>query len=63
MAEDLKFHWLEVGTTIPLYTVFAKNEKQALKKLQKYLAKIGKDSIELVKVNQDGKVTETTDQT
>jgi len=54
MAEDLKFHWLEVGTTIPLYTVFAKNEKQALKKLRKYLAKVGKDNIELVKVNQDG---------
>lgn len=50
MSDQQKFNWLEAGTTIPLYTVYAKTEKQALKKLSSYLAKIGKSGIELVKV-------------
>lgn len=53
MNHQQKFNWLEAGTTIPLYTVYAKTEKQALKKLNSYLVKIGKSGIELVKVMGD----------
>jgi len=59
MNTEKKWHWLEVGTKIPLYTVFAKNEKLALKKLTSYLAKIGKSGIELVKVTDHGEATTT----
>lgn len=47
--EQKKFHWLEQGTDKPLYTVFAVSEKMALKKLYRFLEKIGKQDIELVK--------------
>ena len=50
MSDQIKFNWLEQGTSIPLYTVYAKNEKQALKKLSSYLSKIGKSEIKLVRV-------------
>ncbi|MFP0525174.1 hypothetical protein ACLDWI_09710 [Acinetobacter baumannii] len=45
-----QYHWVELGTTKPLFTVFAKTEKQALSKLRKYLAKVGKEKIELARV-------------
>ncbi len=45
-----KYHWIELGTTIPVFTVMAKSEKQAMKKLRSYLAKIGKEEIELVRI-------------
>ena len=53
MNHQQKFNWLEAVTTIRLYTVYAKTEKQALKKLNSYLVKIGKSGIELVKVMGD----------
>ena len=59
MNTEKEWHWLEVGTKIPLYTVFAKNEKLALKKLTSYLAKIGKSGIELVKVIDHGEASTT----
>ena len=40
-----KYQWLETGTTKPVYTVMAKTEKQAIKKLGNYLAKIGKSGV------------------
>ncbi|HCV3139951.1 TPA: hypothetical protein OV568_002421 [Acinetobacter baumannii] len=45
-----QYHWVELGTTAPLYTVFAKTEKQAMSKLRKYLTKVGKSEIELVRI-------------
>ncbi|HAV4558737.1 TPA: hypothetical protein JIS15_04085 [Acinetobacter baumannii] len=45
-----QYHWVELGTAAPLYTVFAKTEKQAMSKLRKYLTKVGKDKIELARV-------------
>lgn len=45
-----QYHWVELGTTKPLYTVFARTEKQAMSKLRKYLAKVGKEKIELARV-------------
>lgn len=45
-----KYQWLELGTSIPVFTVMAKTEKQAMMKLRKYLAKIGKEHIELVRI-------------
>ena len=59
MNDQQKFNWLEVGTDIPLYTVYAKTEKQALKKLNSYLTKIGKSGIELIKVDDHGKTPTT----
>ena len=59
MSDQQKFNWLEAGTTIPLYTVYAKTEKQALKKLSLYLAKIGKSGIELIKVADHGETPTT----
>lgn len=50
-----KYHWVELGTTIPVFTVMAKTEKQAMKKLRNYLAKIGKEEIELVRILEDSK--------
>ena len=46
------YRWLEVGTTKPVYTVMAKSEKQAIVKLRKYLAKIGKEEIKLVQIQE-----------
>lgn len=45
-----KYQWLELGTSIPVFTVMAKTEKQAMKKLRNYLAKISKENIELVRI-------------
>lgn len=45
-----KYQWIELGTTIPVYTVMAKTEKKAMKKLRSYLAKVGKEDIELVRI-------------
>ena len=45
-----KYQWLETGTTKPVYTVMAKTEKQAIKKLGNYLAKIGKSGVDLEKI-------------
>lgn len=45
-----KYHWIELGTTIPVYTVMAKTEKKAMKKLRSYLVKVGKEDIELVRI-------------
>lgn len=45
-----KYQWIELGTTIPVYTVIAKTEKNAVKKLRSYLAKVGKEDIELVRI-------------
>lgn len=59
MSDQQKFNWLEVGTVIPLYTVYAKTEKQALKKLSSYLTKIGKSGIELIKVADHGETPKT----
>ena len=59
MNDQQKFNWLEVGTDIPLYTVYAKTEKQALKKLSSYLTKIGKSGIELIKVADHGETPKT----
>ena len=59
MSDQQKFNWLEVGTAIPLYTVYAKTEKQALKKLSSYLTKIGKSGIELIKVADHGETPKT----
>ena len=59
MNHQQEFNWLEVGTTIPLYTVYAKTEKQALKKFSLYLAKIGKSGIELIKVADHGETPKT----
>ncbi len=46
------YRWLEVGTTKPVYTVMAKSEKQAIAKLRKYLAKIAKEEIKLVQIQE-----------
>ena len=46
------YRWLEVGTTKPVHTVMAKSEKQAIAKLRKYLAKIGKEEIKLVQIQE-----------
>ena len=48
---QLLFKWLEKGTAAPLYSVYAINEKAALKKLNRYLLLVGRPDIELVKVN------------
>ena len=48
---QLLFQWLQKGTAKPLYQVYAINEKAALKKLNRYLALVGRSDIELVKVN------------
>lgn len=45
-----KYQWLETGTIKPVYTVMAKTEKQAIKKLRSYLEKIGKGGIGLEKI-------------
>lgn len=63
MDTEKRWHWLEVGTKIPLYTVFAKSEKLAMKKLTSYLAKIGKSDIELIKVIDHGEAAKATAET
>ena len=46
----MQFNWIEVGTERPVYSVIAKNEKQAIEKLNRYLEMIGKADIKLIKV-------------
>ena len=36
-----KFQYKEKGTAAPIYTIHAKNEKQAYKKLTQYLQRLG----------------------
>lgn len=47
----MQFNWIEVGTERPVYSVIAKNEKQAIEKLNRYLEMIGKADIKLIKVD------------
>ena len=37
-----KFQYCEIGTKTPVYTIYAKSEKKAYKKLIEFLSKIGK---------------------
>lgn len=46
----MQFSWVELGTEKPIYTVIANNEKQAIKKLNRYLEIIGKSEIKLVRM-------------
>ena len=48
--EQKKFQYIEQGMPVPIYTVFAVSEKMALKKLYRYLEKIGKQGAEIVKI-------------
>jgi len=48
--EQKKFHFLEHGTTTPVYTVFAVSETMAFKKLYRYLEKVGKKDAEMVQI-------------
>lgn len=48
-----KFEYRNIGHENPIYTVYAKNEKQAYKRLTDFLKKIGRlsslENLELVK--------------
>ena len=48
--EQKKFQFIEEGTKIPVYTIFAVSEKMAIKKLYRYLENIGKQNSEMVKI-------------
>ncbi len=43
-----QYYCVELANTKPLYSVFAKTEKQVVSKLRKYLTKVGEIEIELV---------------
>lgn len=48
--EQKQFKFVEEGTRLPVYTVFAVSETMAFKKLYRYLEKVGKKDPEMVQI-------------